>query len=68
MKPLLAQSAASLFIKDGRHPVVESITFENSFVPNDANFKAGETELKLITGPNMSGKSTYLRQIALMHY
>ncbi len=53
-------------IKDGRHPVVENITFENSFVPNDANFKAGETELKLITGPNMSGKSTYLRQIALI--
>ncbi len=56
-------------IKEGRHPVVESITREASivsFIPNDANFKTGETELKLITGPNMSGKSTYLRQVALI--
>ncbi len=64
VKPTFAD--AQMLVKDGRHPVVESITFENSFVPNDANFKKNETELKLITGPNMSGKSTYLRQIALI--
>lgn len=53
-------------IEEGRHPVVESITFEQSFVPNDVHFKEGEVEIKLITGPNMSGKSTYLRQVALI--
>lgn len=56
----------NLQIENGRHPVVESINFEQSFIPNDARFARDETELMLITGPNMSGKSTYLRQIALI--
>lgn len=64
-----------LEIREGRHPVVENMTFEKSFTPNDANFSAEEAdadasaqhnEIKLITGPNMSGKSTYLRQVALI--
>lgn len=58
-------SERTLKIKDGRHPVVESMTFENSFVPNDSEFGA-EREIILLTGPNMSGKSTYLRQVALI--
>ena len=53
-------------IEEGRHPVVEQMTLENAFVPNGVNFEAGHTEVKLITGPNMSGKSTYLRQLALI--
>ncbi|MFT7183952.1 MAG: DNA mismatch repair protein MutS [Oceanicoccus sp.] len=53
-------------ITNGRHPVVENMTFEQSFVPNDAQLIGGETNIKLITGPNMSGKSTYLRQVALI--
>jgi DNA mismatch repair protein MutS len=53
-------------ITNGRHPVVESMTFEQSFVPNDAQLIAGESSIKLITGPNMSGKSTYLRQVAII--
>lgn len=65
VRPTLTDERIML-IKEGRHPVVESITFENSFVPNDTNFKESDTELKLITGPNMSGKSTYLRQVALI--
>ncbi|MFA6023798.1 MAG: DNA mismatch repair protein MutS [Candidatus Gracilibacteria bacterium] len=55
-----------LEIKKGRHPVVEKQSFEQAFTPNDAIFKADEDEIHLITGPNMSGKSTYLRQVALI--
>lgn len=55
-----------LEIRGGRHPVVESMTFEKSFIANDALFLKDQAEIKLITGPNMSGKSTYLRQVALI--
>jgi DNA mismatch repair protein MutS len=53
-------------IKDGRHPVVErSLPGSARFVPNDVVFEEGE-RVRIITGPNMSGKSTYLRQVALI--
>jgi DNA mismatch repair protein MutS len=53
-------------IQDGRHPVVErSLPGNARFVPNDTLFDEGE-RLRIITGPNMSGKSTYLRQVALI--
>ncbi len=55
-----------LTIKGGRHPVVEKTLPGNAFVENDVAFKAGERSLLVITGPNMSGKSTYLRQNALI--
>jgi DNA mismatch repair protein MutS len=51
-------------VKDGRHPVVEKVLNAQEYVPNDC-FMDGEREVLLITGPNMSGKSTYMRQIAL---
>ncbi len=55
-----------LEINGGRHPVVEhSLTIGNRFVPNDAIFEEGE-RIRIITGPNMSGKSTFLRQVALI--
>ncbi|MEC9488750.1 MAG: DNA mismatch repair protein MutS [Halanaerobium sp.] len=54
-----------IFIKDGRHPVVEAMTKE-SFVPNDTVMDNAEERFIIITGPNMSGKSTYLRQTALI--
>ena len=54
-----------LEIIDGRHPVVENSLYGERFVPNDAIFETGEI-IRLITGPNMSGKSTFLRQIALI--
>jgi DNA mismatch repair protein MutS len=54
-----------LDIKGGRHPVVEKTQFQVSFVPNDTYFNEDET-IHIITGPNMSGKSTYLRQVALI--
>jgi len=52
----------SIQIRNGRHPVVEQI--ESSFVPNDINLNPGE--MMIITGPNMSGKSTVMRQVALI--
>jgi DNA mismatch repair protein MutS len=54
-----------LIIKGGRHPVVERTQFQISYVPNDTNFNVEEI-IHIITGPNMSGKSTYLRQVALI--
>jgi DNA mismatch repair protein MutS len=54
-----------LVIKGGRHPVVEKTQFQISFVPNDTFFSDDEI-IHIITGPNMSGKSTYLRQVALI--
>jgi DNA mismatch repair protein MutS len=55
-----------MWIKDGRHPVVEhSLTMER-FVPNNVRFGDSNYRIQLITGPNMSGKSTYLRQVALI--
>jgi DNA mismatch repair protein MutS len=54
-----------LDIQDGRHPVVELALQGERFVPNDTIFESGE-RVRLITGPNMSGKSTYLRQVALI--
>jgi len=53
-----------LDIQDGRHPVVEHTLSGERFVPNDVAFETGE-RVRIITGPNMSGKSTYLRQVAL---
>jgi DNA mismatch repair protein MutS len=57
--------AGSLFIREGRHPVLEQNLSEERFVPNDARLD-GETQIALITGPNMAGKSTYIRQVALL--
>ncbi|MAF12676.1 DNA mismatch repair protein MutS, partial [Candidatus Poribacteria bacterium] len=56
----------ALFIKSGRHPVVEQLVTHEGFVPNDTHLNCGEEQLQVITGPNMSGKSTYLRQVALI--
>ncbi|MCX7920087.1 MAG: DNA mismatch repair protein MutS [bacterium] len=53
-------------IKDGRHPVIERFLPEQQFVPNDTYIDTNENRLLLITGPNMAGKSTYIRQVALI--
>lgn len=63
-RPLLTEGR-SFEIKQGRHPVIESLQDE-PFVPNDAYLGSQEDRMLLITGPNMSGKSTYLRQVALI--
>jgi DNA mismatch repair protein MutS len=54
-----------LRIVEGRHPVIEQLT-EERFVPNDTLLDGGENQLIIITGPNMAGKSTYMRQVALI--
>jgi len=53
-------------IKNGRHPVVEQFVPDSYFVPNDAFLDTGANRLMLITGPNMAGKSTYMRQTAII--
>ncbi len=53
-------------IKDGRHPVVEQFVKDSYFVPNDVYLDISANRLMLITGPNMAGKSTYMRQVALI--
>ena len=53
-------------IRDGRHPVVEQFVKDTYFVPNDACLDTSANRLMLITGPNMAGKSTYMRQVALI--
>jgi DNA mismatch repair protein MutS len=53
-------------IKDGRHPVVEAMLKDAPFVPNDTLLDIDENQVAVITGPNMAGKSTYMRQVALI--
>lgn len=55
-----------LTIVDGRHPVVERTLSDSSFVPNDAHMNSEDQRMAIITGPNMAGKSTYMRQTALI--
>ena len=53
-------------ILDGRHPVVEVMLKDSLFVPNDTQLGAADNQVSIITGPNMAGKSTYMRQVALI--
>ena len=53
-------------IIDGRHPVVEVMLKDSLFVPNDTHLGAADNQVSIITGPNMAGKSTYMRQVALI--
>ena len=55
-----------IVIIDGRHPVIETSDLGERFVPNDVRLNGGENQLIIVTGPNMAGKSTYLRQVALI--
>ncbi len=65
-RPEIAESGA-LEIEEGRHPVVEAIS-KDRFVPNDCRLDNGDDRTMIITGPNMAGKSTYLRQVALITF
>ncbi len=56
----------AITIKDGRHPIVERILTSSLFVPNDTALDHKTCELMILTGPNMAGKSTYMRQVALL--
>jgi DNA mismatch repair protein MutS len=65
VRPLM-NSGLALKLRDSRHPVLETGMQPGEFVPNDLEVDPTERQLLLITGPNMAGKSTYLRQIALI--
>ncbi|MEM7052093.1 MAG: DNA mismatch repair protein MutS [Acidobacteriota bacterium] len=65
VEPVMAAAGGALDIREGRHPVVERTSLED-FVPNDVELDAEEARIVLLTGPNMGGKSTYLRQVALI--
>ena len=65
VKPEVHDGSA-IEIREGRHPVVEKMLPENQFVPNDTVLDCEDNRLLIITGPNMAGKSTYMRQVALI--
>jgi len=64
-RPALNQTLR-LVIRDGRHPVLDQTLVEEKFVPNDTSLDGENLRLAIITGPNMAGKSTYIRQVALI--
>ena len=61
----LVNTSGKIILKDSRHPVVEEVSDEQ-FVPNDVYLDNGENRVAIITGPNMAGKSTYMRQVAII--
>ena len=65
VKPIV-DDAGVIDIKDGRHPVIEKMITSNNFVPNDTYLDQNDNRLAIITGPNMAGKSTFMRQVALI--
>ncbi len=58
--------STDIIIKDGRHPVVEKFVKDSYFVPNDTTLDTSSNKIMIITGPNMAGKSTYMRQVAII--
>lgn len=64
-RPVLNETR-NLFIRDGRHPVLDQNLAGEKFVPNDTTLEEKENRVLVITGPNMAGKSTYIRQVALL--
>ena len=62
----VVDNSDKLIIKDGRHPVVETMLPDTPFVANDVELDNGSRQIAVITGPNMAGKSTYMRQVALI--
>ena len=57
--------SGKIYLKDSRHPVVEALLRDRPFVPNDVDMDMGGNRVQILTGPNMAGKSTYMRQIAI---
>lgn len=65
-KPVINDTIEGISIKGGRHPVVEALMKSDEFVPNDTELDCYQNRTMIITGPNMAGKSTYMRQVALI--
>ena len=66
VRPVISNEINHIKIIDGRHPVVEAMMDKGAFSPNDTMLDNGENRTMLITGPNMAGKSTYMRQVAII--
>lgn len=66
--PKISKNNNTTSIENGRHPIVESLNREENFVPNDTLLDDKESRTMIITGPNMAGKSTYMRQVALITF
>ena len=64
-KPTINSKTDEILITDGRHPVIEDIS-KDQFIPNDTKLNTSDNRTMIITGPNMAGKSTYMRQVALI--
>lgn len=67
-RPTIVEGGTKISIQGGRHPVVEAFLKEGSFIANDTYLDKGEDQIMIITGPNMAGKSTYMRQVALITF
>ena len=68
VKPTINNSINHIKIVDGRHPVVEAFLREGGFIANDTYLDGEDNQVMIITGPNMAGKSTYMRQVALITF
>ncbi len=66
VRPIISNKINHIKVVDGRHPVVEAMMDGGTFSPNDTNIDDDENRTMLITGPNMAGKSTYMRQVAII--
>lgn len=66
VKPTIGKKVNRINITDGRHPVVENLLDKGAYVPNDTLLDDGDNRTMIITGPNMAGKSTYMRQVAII--
>lgn len=66
VKPKVSSRFDHILIEEGRHPVVEDLSKSNAFIPNDTLLDCDENKVMIITGPNMAGKSTYMRQVAVI--
>lgn len=67
-KPVINKNIKKIEIVDGRHPVVERFVKDGSFITNDTLLDNDENQMMIITGPNMAGKSTYMRQVAIITF
>ena len=66
VRPVIGSKVKALKIKAGRHPVVETLMERGAYVPNDTLLDGEDNRTVVLTGPNMAGKSTYMRQVALI--
>lgn len=67
-KPTIGKNIKKIEIDEGRHPVVERFAKEGSFITNDTMLDCEDNKMMIITGPNMAGKSTYMRQVAIITF